>query len=576
MNILLSSLVFLPLLVAIIILFLPASQQGWAKKLTIGTTFLQLLFSLYLTLSYQTDLLAWAGVNDYDQFQLAIRLPWFALDLGDFGTVRSDFSMALDGINIPMVLLTGIVMFVGAIAASDIKKKERGFYALYLLLSGSIMGCFMALDFLLFYIFFEFMLLPMYFLIGIWGGKRREYAAVKFFIYTLFGSVLILLVMLGLATSVIDPMATAVKLGWAEQINQVDATMIYKVQQWLQAGKIEGASLVKTFDMISMFDARNYIPNSFLHPLSTYEFSGVALRVIAFWLVLVGFAVKLPVFPVHTWLPDAHVQAPTAISVVLAGVLLKIGGYGFIRIAYSIFPDIATDFAWWIALVGVFTIIYGAFVALGTHHMKRLIAFSSVSHMGFVVLGVASGTIEGISGAIYQMFSHGIISAMLFLVAGVLYSRTSTLGIYDYRGLAQKMPQYTVFTGIAFFAGLGLPGFSGFVAELFVFIGAFSSESVNGYIPNWMPILAAFGLILTAAYFLWTLQRMFLGKFELKENIEESVLTDLTKREWGLLLPLAILALYFGLQPQWLFNLMSASVEVFVGLLNTGGTAALN
>lgn len=290
---------------------------------------------------------------------------------------------------------------------------------------------------------------------------------------------------------------------------------------------------------------------------------------------MIGFAIKLPAVPVHTWLPDAHVEAPTAISVILAGVLLKIGGYGMLRIAYSIFPEGAVHYAFWIGVLGVLAILYAAFVALGTRNLKKLIAYSSVSHMGFVLLGLASLTHEGISGAVYQMFSHGIISAMLFLVAGVIYHRHKDLEIESYRGLMSRMPVYTTFVIIAFFASLGLPGFSGFIAEVMVFLGAFRSHTANALLPPWLPVLAVTGLVLTAAYYLWTLQRMYLGKFWKQPLLSENAFHDLTAREWLMLAPLAIITLALGLFPNLLLQFTDSSVNYFVDFVQQTGTDAL-
>ena len=304
----------------------------------------------------------------------------------------------------------------------------------------SVMGVFVAMDFFLFYIFYELMLLPLYFLIRIWGGSNREYASIKFFLYTLFGSVFILLVMLGLCFSVTSP--------------------------------VDGSH---SFNMLHMMDAKNYVRDSFLGPYSEYaSIFGYSSRFLAFIVLFVGFAIKVPIVPFHTWLPDAHVEAPTPVSIILAGILLKVGGYAIIRICYGIFPDAAIHFSYYIALLGTISIIYGALNALAADDLKRMIAYSSVSHMGFVLIGVASLTSEGMNGAIYQLFSHGILSAMLFYLVGILYNRVHDREIANFRGLSQQIPKYTVFVIIAFFASLGLPGFSGFIAEVFTLLGAFT------------------------------------------------------------------------------------------------------
>src|SRR5690606_4216459 len=271
--------------------------------------------------------------------------------------------------------------------------------------------------------------LPLYFLIGIWGGERREYAAIKFFIYTLLGSVLMLLVIVGLYFSVINP-----------------------------------ATGAHTFNMLHMMNPANYVDGSFLSHIASYhDVFGIPVRLVGFIVLFFAFAIKVPIVPLHTWLPDAHVEAPTPVSIIFAGILLKIGGYGIIRVCYSIFPDAAVDANWWLGLIGVISILYGSLNALAQEDLKRLVAYSSVSHMGFVLLGVASLTAEGISGALFQMLSHGFLSAAVFFFVGVIYDRVHDRYIYNFRGLASHMPAYTGFVAVAFFASLGLPGFSAFI-----------------------------------------------------------------------------------------------------------------
>jgi len=284
--------------------------------------------------------------------------------------------------------------------------------------------------------------------------------------------------------------------------------------------------------------------------------------------LFIAFAIKVPLVPVHTWLPDAHVEAPTPVSIILAGILLKVGGYGIIRIAVGIFPEIAHADAYWLGLLGVISIIYGALNALSQQDLKRMIAYSSVSHMGFVLLGIASMTTEGLSGAVMQMVSHGFLSTMLFFLAGVIYNRVHDRGIRHFRGLTTIMPRYAAFVIIAFFASLGLPGFSAFIGEAFSLTGAFKSASVNGNLPQWMAICGSVGILLGAAYFLWTLQRMFFGTLNLKGgSVWKTALTDLNFREKLTLMPLAFIALILGIMPSLVFDKINESVVSFINFL---------
>ncbi len=501
----LSILIFLPLVAAFLVAILPI-QAKWLKWITAAVCGMELLVSLNLTLTS-----GYSSLENYD---------WISLSLGSFGMLSIKYLVGIDGISLPLVILTAFVMLIGSAASWKIDQRQKAYFSLYLLLSSAIMGCFLALDFFLFFLFFEFMLLPMYFLIGLWGGERREYASLKFFLYTLFGSLLILLVMIGLYLSATDPSTQ---------------------------------SLTHTFDFRYLSDLHNYLPNSILSPLSQVEIWGIPARTLAFWLLFIGFAIKLPIVPLHTWLPDAHVEAPTPVSVVLAGILLKVGGYGLIRVLLPIFPTETQQFAPVLGIIATISIVYGGFNALAQYDLKKMIAFSSVSHMGFVLLGVASLTSEGLNGAIFQMVSHGILSAMLFLIAGVLYDRTHDRLIENYRGLVGPMPNYTILTGIAFFASLGLPLFSGFIGELFTLMGGFQSK----LLPTWISATAALGIILAAAYFLWTFQRMFLGEFWQRKN---EVLIDLTLREKIMLIPLALLTLSLGLWPRIVFDMTNVAV----------------
>lgn len=556
---LLSILIFLPLLAALVITFMPGQYAAQFKKIALGVSVIQLVIAFWAYFKFQ-DI---AGVIDAGTFQFVERTSWINLNLGSLGRLSAEYFIGVDGLSITMVLLSTVILLIAVISAWNTQDKAKGFFSLLLILNASIIGCFVALDFLLFYLFFEFMLLPMYFLIGLWGGPRREYASIKFFLYTLLGSIFILIVMIALNLSTIDPVKTAVELHLVEAVENVTPGIITEVQNMLSQGQVLDSQMVHTFNLVSMTDAKNLIPGSILDLGVAKIIFGYPARFVAFLLIFIGFAIKIPVVPVHTWLPDAHVEAPTSISVILAGVLLKVGAYGLLRTGILIFPEGALNYAWLIGLLGVISILYGAMNALASKDLKRLIAYSSVSHMGFVLLGFAAITAEGLGGSIYQMVSHGIISAGLFLIAGVIYDRTHNRMIENYSGLAHVMPKYTVVVVIFFFASLGLPGFSGFIAEIFVLLGAFSSIVIS----KWLMVLASFGLVLSAGYYLWTIQRMFYGKLHLKGDIDKSVLVDMNRREWIMFIPLIVLAVLLGIFPHFILDLINASVETASGFI---------
>jgi len=524
---LLSVFIFLPLLAAVLILALPASSRASYKYIALVFTALQFVLAGYLYARFDPSL---AGIDRVEGFQFVEQLPWIRLDLGGIGRLEIDYFVGLDGVSLPLVLLSTFVMLMAVGASWRIGKSPKGYFALLMLLNTAVMGVFCALDFFLFYVFYEVMLLPLYFLIGIWGGERREYAAIKFFIYTLFGSVFMLLVIVGLYFSVSNPETGA-----------------------------------HTFNLLHMMDPQHYAAGSFFAPSAdAHAVLGMPARLVGFVVLFVAFAIKVPIVPLHTWLPDAHVEAPTPVSIILAGILLKVGGYGIIRICCGIFPDMAAQANWWLALIGVLSIVYGALNALAQKDLKRMIAYSSVSHMGFVLLGIASLTAEGISGAVFQMVSHGFLSAALFFLVGVLYDRVHDRHIASFRGLATLMPKYTASLAIAFFASLGLPGFSAFIGEAFVIIGAFNAESQATGVPRWMAIAGSVGILLSAAYFLWTLQRMFFGELRLKGGAAwQDALADLNLRERIVLYPALGLALLLGLMPSFVFaNLNTAVLQM--------------
>ena len=528
---LLSLLIFLPLVATTIILLLPSSLRDSYKYIALGFTIAQFTLAGYMYSQFDA---AASGVDTVSGYQFVEHLSWIRMDLGTLGKLEIDYFLGVDGFSLPLLALSAFVMLMAIGASWNITKSLKGYFSLLMILNVAVMGIFCALDFFLFYVFYEVMLLPLYFLIGIWGGARREYAAIKFFIYTLFGSVFMLLVIVGLYFSVTNPLTGA-----------------------------------HTFNMLHMMNPANYVENSFFGYINNYnEVFGISARMIGFIVLFFAFAIKVPIVPLHTWLPDAHVEAPTPVSIILAGILLKVGGYGIIRICLSIFPDAAVEANWWLGLIGIISIIYGALNALAQKDLKRLIAYSSVSHMGFVLLGIASLTAEGISGAMFQMISHGFLSAALFFLVGVIYDRVHDRYIYNFRGLTSLMPKYTGYVAIAFFASLGLPGFSAFIGEAFVIIGTFNSESVGTGIPRWMAIAGSLGILLSAAYFLWTLQRMFFGETRLKGGEEwASALVDLNKREQLILFPTLTLALLLGIIPSLIFDNLNSSVLNLVALV---------
>lgn len=550
-NYLITLLIATPLIGALLTLALP-DRPALLQRFTVGVLALESIWTIFLVQAFQSG---------NSSLQLTQTLDWITLDLGSLGRVSIDYAVGVDGLNLALVVLAVFVLLIGAISSWTIQSKPKSYYALYLLLSASIIGCFVAQDFFLFYLFFEFMLLPMYFLIGLWGGERREFAALKFFIYTFAGSLLILIAMIGLYLSAIDPVETAVLAGLIPDAKGASADIIASVQRLLASGQIAPEKIAHTFRFDYLIDKANYIPGALLHPDSNAIFGSTSIRTIAFWLLFIGFAVKLPIVPVHTWLPDAHVEAPTPISVVLAGILLKVGGYGLIRIVDGFFPVEAFDNSIPLAILAAISIVYGGFNALAQYDLKKMIAYSSVSHMGFVLLGIAAFNAEGFNGAIYQMVSHGILSSMLFLIAGVLYERTHDRQIDHYKGLVKPMPKYTVLTGIAFFATLGLPGFSGFVGELFTLMGGFSAAQI----PAWIPAVSTIGIVLAAMYCLWTYQRMFFGTFWYGKN--EKLLLDLSTKEVALLFVLALSTLVLGLFPNLVFNTSQATVGSLLDMI---------
>jgi NADH-quinone oxidoreductase subunit M len=465
-----------------------------------------------------------------------------------------EYFLGVDGLSISMVLLTALVCFAGMIASlpwfgkldSDAhhphfsQKRVAGYMVLYLLLETGIMGTFCALDMFLFYIFWELMLLPMYFLIGIWGAPTRveadgrvrggPYAAIKFFLYTLAGSVLMLLAILAMYFTS-GPGVLADGTATPHTFNLLALAQMGQAGQFLKAAPILGLAFSK----------------------------------VIFVAFFIGFAIKVPMFPFHTWLPDAHVDAPTPISVILAGILLKTGAYGILRFNFAIFPDAANWAAFGIAVFGAISILYGAFVCMAQTDLKKLIAYSSVSHMGFCLLGFAARTDAGMSGAMYMMIAHGIISPMCFLIAGVVYDRAHTRDINGFGGLAQKLPEYAGLTGLAFMASLGLPGLAGFIAEALVFLGAFGSPDGTFRIIVGVSVIS---VVVTAGYYLWTMHRMFLGPL----NEKWGHLWDVNWRERLTLYPLAALTIALGIFPMAVLDVVNPALCRLVDTVLSAGT----
>lgn len=500
---LLSSIAFLPILGMALLLLMPGEKHGLIRGTAAFFSGLVFLLSLYLWWIFDPgQIAAGSAYSAYDAKTL-VEVPWIK-------SFHIYLRFGVDGISVLLIVLTGLLSFLATFTAFAVTRQVKAFYALYLLLLSGMMGVFMSLDFFLFYVFWELMLLPMYFLIGIWGGPRREYAAIKFFIYTLLGSILILLVMVA----------------------------YYFKMNSLGLGEF-------AFNIPELVARR---------PFSGAE--GVTLlQQLLFWGLFIGFAIKVPVFPFHTWLPDAHVEAPTAISVILAGVLLKMGGYGFLRLNYPLLPEVAALPAtiWIIAVLGIVNIIYGAFCAMGQSDFKRLVAYSSVSHMGYVLLGLAVLREEAVNGAIFQMFAHGISSAMMFMLVGVLYERAHHREISRFGGIAVQMPSYFALAVVGFFASLGLPSLVGFIGEVMVLLGAFAFS-------KWLAAIATIGMLLTAGYILLTMQRVYLGQ----ARDEHGGFADCSRWEYLTLLPLAACSIFFGVLPSTAIDVYASSTRAFL------------
>jgi len=449
------------------------------------------------------------------EMQYRVDVQWIA-------AIDAGFRVGIDGTSLLMVLLTTLIMPVALLSSvHSIKKMEKEYYALMLLLQFGMTGVFLALDTFLFYVFWELILIPMYFIIGIWGGKDRVYAAIKFFLYTLVGSLLMLVAILWLSFA-------------AQQHLDIFTTDLLKL-------RLAGPLLAPDLQM---------------------------------WLFLafaLSFFIKVPLFPFHTWLPDAHVQAPTAGSVILAGVLLKLGTYGLIRYNLDLFPQTSAELSGIISAFAVFGIIYGALVAMVQTDIKKLVAYSSVSHMGFVVLGIFSLTVTGVQGAVIQMVNHGISTGALFLCVGVLYERRHTREIADYGGITNVMPRFAVLFTISMLASVGLPGLNGFVGEFLTLMGAFVSPFLRN---PWYAVIGASGVIFAAVYLLWMFQRVMFGT---NDNPENHHLRDLSRIEYWQLVPLVILMIWIGVAPRTFMDYSEKAIQQVVGHVEhfkLGGAAA--
>ncbi|NJM66522.1 MAG: NADH-quinone oxidoreductase subunit M [Acaryochloris sp. RU_4_1] len=486
---LLSLIIFSPLLGVAIILLLPNAQAHLYKWISLVTMAV-------------VSALTFAAFLQFDPNQTGFQLVEKALWIPQLNVY---YLLGTDGISFPMVVLTALISTLASIGSFSIQRREKEYYCLYLFLVTGMMGTFLALDMILFYVFWEIVLVPMYFLIGIWGGPRKEYAAMKFFLYTFAGSLVMLVGILGMYFN----------------------------------------STPHTFNLME---------------LAENEFS-FGFQKLVFLALFIGFAVKVPTFPFHTWLPDAHVEAPTPISVILAGVLLKMGTYGFFRFSFPILPDAAYWFRPYLAILAAIGIVYGGFVALAQTDFKKMVAYSSISHMGFVLLGLAAFSTNGFNGAMLQMFSHGVITGALFLLVGVIYDRAHTRDMNAFGGLNAQLPVYSGLLVFFSLASLGLPGLSGFVSEFLVLLGSYEYSKIY-------TAFACLGIILAASYLLFMVRRVLLGPL----NPQWESLPDINTREIVTLVPLLIITLGIGLYPRYILSFFVPTLQQL--LANIGGALA--
>jgi NADH-quinone oxidoreductase subunit M len=531
----LSAIVFVPVLASLLLLFVPRGRDDLLRYISLAATAVTFLLTVLVFLTpavgrsfeYDTDAAA--------HMQYVFDVPWIpSFDIYYF--------MGVDGISFPLIMLTAFLSLLAMGASWSVTKHVKAYCILFLLLETGMLGVFFALDFFLFYVFWEVMLLPMYFLIGVWGGPRREYAAIKFFLYTLVGSVLMLVAILLLYfNSDLRKLADVSDLKPGNVTTAVEWSRLRIPEAVTERVQDGGTTPIHTFNIPALIAMGQHT-----------DLFSPTLQWWAFLLLFIGFAIKVPSVPLHTWLPDAHVEAPTPISMILAGVLLKMGGYGIIRICYPMCPHGGYDLAYFVCLVGVVSMVYGAFAAMAQRDFKRLVAYSSVSHMGYVVLGLgvwsATAGMQynadywnmGVKGAMFQMIAHGISSAGMFFLVGVVYDRVHHRDLNEFGGLFGKMPVYTAMSIGIFFAALGLPGLCGFIGEVLVVLSVWNYNAT-------LAVIAASVVILTAGYILWTVQRVYLGA-EYRGPHEEA-LTPSTLRENVIAGTLFFFAILFGVFP---------------------------
>ena len=542
---LLTLIVFLPAIGALVLAFMPSENKEGIRLVTLGITIAVLALvvaGLMLPPQYAGG---WNAGLTYDtnkaEVQNVVSIPWIP-------SFKIDYFLALDGISFPLVALTAFISLLAMGASWSINKHVKAYCILFLLLETGMIGVFMTLDFFLFYVFWEVMLLPMYFLIGIWGGPRKEYAAIKFFLYTLLGGVLMLIAILMLYFN-----SDLRGLSDEQLIASHVVTAVAADQPAALKAIHDSTTPVHTFNILALQQIGQ-----------TTEQLSPSLQWWCFLLLFIGFAIKVPSIPVHTWLPDAHVEAPTPISMILAGVLLKMGGYGIIRICYPICPHGGYELMWFVCGLGVASMIYGAFAALAQKDFKRMVAYSSVSHMGYVVLGLGVWSARayngfnpyywdmGIQGAMFQMIGHGVSSAGMFFMVGIVYDRVHHRNLDEFGGLFGKMPYYTSMAMGIFFAGLGLPGLCGFPCVFFVVMSVWKFSPL-------LAILSALVVIFTAGYILWAVQRVYLGA-EYKGPHEDH-LTPSNFRENAIGTTLLAFAILFGVFPDLVLRYMNKTIN---------------